>query len=230
VEGVSESSSTSSSGSLRSTGDDTIYFALTGDVVSSRELEDRAGVQRSLRAVVEELNEELDAALATPLKLIAGDEVQGLLDDPEAAVDAVTRVADRLHPVGVAWGLGRGPISTDWTEDVSVLDGPCLHRAREAVEIAASEGRWLVTRGFEPPHGGILSTLFELTWTIRASWTETQMKYVREARAHKQTEVAALYDVSRQAVSKALDSAEYSVVMEGEEAARRYLAWLGRRK
>lgn len=229
MEGVSESSRTESSRSPRSTGD-SIYFALTGDVVSSRELEDRAGVQRSLRTVVEELNEELDAALATPLKLIAGDEVQGLLDDPGAAVDVVTRVADRLHPVGVAWGLGRGPISTDWAEDVSILDGPCLHRAREAVEIAASEGRWLVARGFEPPHGGILSTLFDLTWTLRASWTETQMKYVREARARKQTEVAALYDVSRQAVSKTLGSAEFSVVMEGEEAARRYLAWLGRRK
>ena len=66
------------------------------------------------------------------------------------------------------------------------------------------------------------------TWTVRASWTDTQMKYVREARTRKQTEVAEIYDVSRQAVSKALDSAEFAMVLEGEDAARRYLGWLGK--
>ncbi|MFP3948141.1 MAG: SatD family protein [Longimicrobiales bacterium] len=203
------------------------YFALTGDVVSSRELENRASVQRTLTRVLEELNEGLEAALATPVKLIAGDEVQGLLHEPDAVVDVVTRIADALHPVPMAWGLGRGTVSTDWSEDVSMMDGPCLHRAREAVEIAASEGRWLVARGIEAPHGEILSALFNLIWTLRSSWTDTQLRYVREARERKQIDVAALYDVTPQAVSKALDSARFSVVVEGERTARRYLEWLG---
>lgn len=215
-----------SAGKSSSTGDG-VYIALTGDVVSSRELENRAAVQRSLERVVEELNDELAASLATPLKLIAGDEVQGLLHRPDAVVDVVTRIADDLHPVHVAWGLGRGPISTDWSENVSMMDGPCLHRAREAVEIAASEGRWLVTAGIPSPHGEIVSTIFNLVWTVRSSWTETQMRYAREARGRKQIDVAARYDVTPQAVSKALDSARFSVVLEGEEAARRYLGWLG---
>ena len=215
-----------SSGRPPSAGDE-VYFALTGDVVSSRELEDRAAVQRSLQRAVEKLNEELGGALAAPLKLIAGDEVQGLFHGPEDVVDVITRIADVLHPVHVAWGLGRGPVSTDWSEDVSMMDGPCLHRARDAVEVAAAEGRWLMTGGIAPPHGEILSTLFNLIWTIRSSWTETQMRYAREARDRKQIEVASLYDVTPQAVSKALDSARFSVVLEGEGAARRYLGWLG---
>lgn len=214
----------------RGPADDIPYFALTGDLVSSRELPDRARVQRTLTTLLAELNEDVGSRLSAPLKVVAGDEVQGLLNDPEATLDVVVRIADALHPVAVAWGLGRGGLSTDLTDDVSLLDGPCLHRARDALDRAASEDRWLETEGFAAPHGDVLSALFQLVWTIRSSWTDTQMKYVREVRHRNQTDVAKLFGVSRQAVSKALDAARFSAVEEGEEAIRRLLRWIGRRQ
>lgn len=202
------------------------FYALTGDVVGSRELAHRAAVQRTLRDAVSRLNRDLDPEPAASLKVVAGDEVQGLLARPESAVEVVTRIADALHPVRVVWGLGRGPLTTDRSDDVSVLDGPCLHRSREALETAESEGRWVVLRGFGPPHDSILTSLLDLVWTLRSSWTETQMKYARDARSRSQTNVAARHDVSRQAVSKVLDAAHFAVVVDGEEAARHYLRWV----
>lgn len=204
------------------------FYALTGDVVGSRELSDRAEVQRRIRDAVSRLNRDLDPEPAAPLRVVSGDEVQGLLVRPEGAVEVVTRIADALHPVAVAWGLGSGPLTTDPSDDVSVLDGPCFHRSREALEAAESEGRWVVIRGFDAPHDPVLTTLLDLVWTLRSSWTDTQMKYVRDARSRSQTDVAALHDVSRQAVSKVLDAAHFGVVLDGEEAARRYLRWVSR--
>lgn len=204
-----------------------VYFALTGDIVASRELGERAAVQRTLRAALEDLNRELADALAIPLQLIAGDEVQGLLRDPAAAADVVIGIADALHPVAIMWGLGRGPLATDLADDVSLVDGPCLHRAREALEAAVAEEGWLAAAGFEAPHGRVLSALFRMMWSVRSGWTETQIKYAREVRRRTQTEVAGLFGVSKQAVSKVLDAARFAPVREAEEAARALLEWLG---
>lgn len=196
--------------------------------MGSRRLQDRAAVQRTLRRVVGTLNDELEPALAAPLKVVAGDEVQGLFSRGEAVSDVVVRIADVLHPVSMVWGLGHGGLTTERAEDVSVMDGPCLHRARDAVEVAASEGRWVVVEGLPRPHGEVLTTLFGLVWALRSSWTDTQMKYIRGARHRKQTEVADRYGVTRQAVSKVLDAAGFRVVSEGEAAIRRYLGWVSR--
>lgn len=206
---------------------DTLYFALTGDIVASRDLPDRAEVQRTLHRTLESLNRELSESLAASFKIVAGDEVQGLLFEPEGVVDVVVTIADELHPVAMAWGLGKGPLSTDLARDVSVVDGPCLHRARAAVEVAAADGRWLVADGIDATHDEALSALFHLMGAIRSGWTETQMKYVQEARHRSQTDIAALFDVSRQAVSKSLDAARFAAVGNGEDAARAILRWLG---
>lgn len=208
--------------------DEPTYYALTGDIVGSRDLADRAGVQRALQSTVVSLNDRLDSALASPLKLVAGDEVQGLLRSAEAAVDVVVEIADELHPTEMAWGLGRGGLTTDLADDVSLLDGPCLHRARDAVERAAAEDVWLVAAGIRPPHDEVLTRLFHLMGVLRGAWTETQLRYVREARHRLQTEVAEIYGVTKQAVSKSLDAAHFSVVSDAERTGRRLLRWIDR--
>jgi hypothetical protein len=204
-----------------------IYFALIGDVVSSRDLPNRAEVQRRLRAMLEQLNHELGGELVAPLKLTAGDEVQGLLARPEAVVEILVAIADALHPARLVWGLGRGTLETDLSDDISVLDGPCLHRARESVLSAKAEGRWLVAGGIREPHGRVLASLLDLVAAIRSGWTETRIRYVREARSRQQQEVAALLGVSKQAVHKALSAAHFATVVEAEAATRDLLRWAG---
>jgi SatD family (SatD) len=203
-----------------------MYLALIGDVVGSRELSDRAEVQRRLQATIGELNVELVGALAAPLKLVAGDEVEGLLIGGEAVVDVVVALADALHPAALAWGLGLGPLTTDLSEDVSVVDGPCLHLARGALESWEAKERWLSPAGIDAPAGVAIGALFTLMWAIRAHWTDTQLRYVRGARLGTQQDVAERFGVSKQAVSKVLASARFHAVEQGEAAARALLRGL----
>lgn len=228
------------------------YLALIGDVVGSRELEDRAGVQRRLRGLLESLNRELGAPgeddlgggspadpdgarrvkrdgppLAAPLAVTAGDEIQGLLLRSDAAVDVLVRLADELHPVRVAWGLGAGELETDLGGDVSLLDGPCFHRARTALEGAAKDGAWARVVGLGPAVDGGLSALFRLMGAVREGWTDTQARYVRTARGRLQKEVAERFDVSPSVVSESLKAARYRDMLAAEEAARALLARFG---
>lgn len=203
------------------------YLAVIGDVVRSRDLPDRAAVQRTLREQLRALNDgPAGESMVAPLELTAGDEVQGLLRDPAAAVDIVARLADHLHPVTLVWGFGHGLLATDIYPEVTAMDGPCFHRARGALEEAAREGAWVGVQGFPAPHADVLSALFRLSQGIRSRWTDTQARYVRAARTRLQKDVARRFGVDDSTVSESLSKAHYKTVLAGERAARELLGWL----
>lgn len=204
------------------------YYALIGDIVGSRQLADRADVQRRLQAELEALRQDVSAeTMPAPLRLTAGDEVQGLLAHPEATVDVIVRLEDGLHPASMVWGLGRGTLTTDPQADAAALDGPCFHRARAALTDAQRVETWLRAKGFGAPHDDVLGALFRSMGAIRSRWTDVQAQYVREVRGRLQREVAERLDVSGPAVSKGLNAARFAAVEEAEAAARELLAWLG---
>ena len=201
----------------------THYAAFMGDLVDSRNLPDRAGVQKQLRSVLDRLNTEWSQALTVPLRLTAGDEVQGLTRTPEVLVDVMVGIADALFPVRVVWGLGLGPLTTELVQDVSLLDGPCFHRAREAVEEAKRSSRWLRVGGVAGPRGFAVAALMSLVGALRSDWTHRQAEVVAAARGRLQIEVAEALEVHASTISRTLAAAHYESVLEGEAAARALL-------
>lgn len=202
------------------------YFAIIGDLVDSRTLDDRAAVQVRFRDGIDRLNGALSSRLVVPLKLTAGDEVQGLMEEADVLVDIVIALSDAVAPARLSWGVGRGDLATELNDDVSILDGPCFHHARDAVNAAKRASRWLAAEGFGEPEGTVLAGLMNLIGAIRSEWTPRQAEVVREARGRKQSEVAEDLAVNRSTISRTLQSAHYDEVLEGEEAARALLLLL----
>ena len=50
------------------------------------------------------------------------------------AIDVVVALSDAIAPEEMIFGVGFGPLSTRIDPDVARMDGPCLHRAREALD------------------------------------------------------------------------------------------------
>jgi hypothetical protein len=205
-----------------------VFLALIGDVEGSRQIEQRARLQRELERTTARVNEVLGPALAAPLTLTAGDEIQGLFRDPAAAVDAVVEVADAVFPVRLVHGLGLGPLETDLGPDPALLDGPCFHLAREALQEARGEGSWLVARGLEEPGDAVVSALFRLLGEVRSRWTEIQAEHVHHARGRPQKEVAERLRKAESTVSESLKAAGFQAVLEGEKALREAMGEFGR--
>lgn len=203
------------------------YASAIADLVGSRDIPDRPSVQGRLRAVIDEVNDELGDGLAAPLRLTGGDEWKVLLARPATVVDVVDRMADALHPVEIRWGVGWGRLDTPLTAEVGALDGPTFHRAREAVREASSAGAWVRTAGFSPLHDRVLSALFGTLGALRSSWTERQVAYVRAARGRTQKEAAREVGVTQSGISKGLNRAHYPEYREGLEALRALLATYG---
>jgi hypothetical protein len=200
-----------------------LYFALIGDLVESRRLENRAAVQRRLESEIDAVNGLFGEDFASPFRLTAGDEVQGLGRAPGVIMDALVRLSDRVAPVRFAWGLGYGKLSTDEGPDVAHLDGPCFHRAREGLRAARKDGVWFGVRGLGAVPEQVLAALMNLIGDVRAGWTETQLTYIREARTSLQVEVAERFGVDPSTVSRALSAASFARIKEGERAARTFL-------
>jgi hypothetical protein len=199
--------------------------ALIGDIVASREIEDRAGFQRRLKGVLDEVNRHLGPErLVAPLALTAGDEFQGLFRRPEAVVPATAALDDGLRPARIVFGVGWGGLSTEASERVAEMDGVCFHRARAALAEAARGDLWAAARGFGGTEDRVLSALFRLLGVVRARWTEKQAGYVAAARTQIQKEVAERFGVSPSVVSESLKAAAFDAVREGEDVLAAYLA------
>ena len=203
------------------------YLALIGDVEGSRRHGDRARLQRELATATAALNSTLGPALASPLTLTAGDEIQALFVRPAAVVDAVIGIGEAVFPARLVHGLGLGPLETDLGPDPALLDGPCFHLAREALQEARKEGSWLVARGLDAPGDIVVSAIFRLLGELRSGWTAIQAEHVRQARGRPQKEVAERLRKAESTVSESLRAAGFQAVLEGEKAVRVALSEFG---
>ena len=199
------------------------FVVIIGDIVGSRELPDRAVAQDTLRAAVADFNRWEGNGLEAPLKPTGGDEVKAITRDPAAAIDVITRISDALHPIVLAWGIGRGPLVTSWVPDVGDLDGPCFHRARQAVERASTASIWAEVSGFSAVDDSVVNALLRLVGVIRNSWSDRQIQYIRSVRTRSQRETAEAFEVTESAVSQSLQSARFHDVENAEGALRQVL-------
>lgn len=223
------------------------YLTLIGDLVHSRRNEARAEVQASL---IEWLDEVAKGAAreiyAARPQLTAGDEIQCLFARPEAAMDLIQELTDRLYGAPlrqrIAFGLGWGTLSTTGPhaelpgayDRVSILDGECFHLAREALSQARQTRGWVVCQGFPSPFDAGLTSLFQLMGTIRGEWTGTQA-WLTYARRNYQTQKETAEDadglvleglgkrIGASAISQSLQAAHLNAILAGEDAVRELL-------
>lgn len=206
-----------------------LYLALIASLRDARRVEDRKAFQAQVLEAVDELNHHKSAQFASRLALPTGEEIHGLYRAPDAkvarsVVELLSELTDRLAPVRVAFGLGVGPLSTDLSLETLGMDGPCFHRAREALEQSHKNGVWLTAKGFGETRDMAISSLFILMGAIRRGWTRKQRAYARAARGKLRKDVAREFGVSPSVVSESLRAARFDEVLAGEAAAERLIA------
>jgi hypothetical protein len=205
------------------TGNDpeTTYVALIGDIRGSRELADRQEAQEAFKGLVSSLTEQVpEHAVAAPFTVTTGDEFQALLTDAEAAVDAAVAASDRFHPARLRFGIGRGGLDTALNPEQAIgMDGPCFHRARDAIDAARDDGAWLRVSGWSPALDSHVNAMFDLVGQVREDWTDRQAEFARAlARAGTQQRVAEQFDVSKSTVSESLSAGHVHAVRAAERS------------
>jgi hypothetical protein len=196
------------------------YLAVIGDVRRSRSAPRRAQLQKLMERALEEINRRFEPQLQSGFVITLGDEFQGLLRDPAAAVSVLVALDALIGgEVPIRYGLGWGQVSTELRELSLGMDGPCFHNARDAVGDGKRDDRWATFRGFGDDDG-VLNGLLWLVGAVRAKRTDVQRETVEQVRAARtQREVAAARGVHESSVSQALKAALHEPVLAAERSA-----------
>ncbi|WP_206673456.1 SatD family protein [Pseudactinotalea terrae] len=111
--------------------------ALIGDIIGSRDVDNRSALHERLRTVIAEVN--ADMTPAAPIRITVGDEYQGVFDTVGAALHAALRLRLGLLPAAdLRHGIGWGGLAV-LQEEPRVEDGPAWWAARAAIEAAEAD-------------------------------------------------------------------------------------------
>ena len=188
-------------------------YVLTVDQRASRRGPDR--VADALRL--------LDGAVPMLLgfERTAGDEFQGVLDEPSDVVELVLRL---VRMGGWSIGVGAGPVHTPLPESTRAGAGPALLAARRAVDAAKQRPFRLAVRGAVPPEAAdaqaVLSALAGLV-DRRSEQAWAAIALVEEGRT--QSDAATALGISRQAVGQRLAAGMWELERELRPTAARLL-------
>ena len=188
-------------------------YVLTVDQKASRRGPDRVD------AVLRELNDAVPALLA--FERTAGDEFQGVLEEPDLVVDVVLRL---VRAGGWSIGVGAGPVQTPLPASTRAGAGPAFLSARRAVDAAKQRPSRLAVRGAVPSDAGdaqaVLSALAVLV-DRRSEQAWEAISLVEGGRT--QAEAAGALGISRQAVGQRLAAGLWDLERELRPTAARLL-------
>jgi len=197
---------------------------ITADVKGSRDFEDRAALQESLKAAMARVNEEFAPHLVVPFSITIGDEWQGVLRSPAESYDVAQAFARALEGVSVVFGIGEGEIATPIAERSAEMDGEAFHRSREALEKTKTDGKSIAFCTVDAEADKLVNALCAALELVNRHWTDKQRKAVALFRKYgHQRKVSELLGVTESHVSQTLSAAGAHEFLRCEDDLRSYL-------
>jgi hypothetical protein len=189
-------------------------YVLTIDQQGSRRSADRVA------ALLPRLNREVRTVL--PFERTAGDEFQGVLDDPVIVVDVVLGLVREG-----AWsvGVGAGGVQTPLPPSTRAATGPAFLAARRAVDAAKQRPMRVAVRGAVPADAGdAQAVLGALALLVDRRSDQAWEAIALVSSGRTQAQAAADLGISRQAVGQRLAAAQWELERELRPTAARLLA------
>lgn len=194
------------------------YVVIIGDIIASRNIEDREHVQKNFIKVLETINKQYELDVAANFIITAGDEFQGLLKSTNNIMNIINTIDMLMYPVKFRYGIGVGPItSTIQRNKSNEVDGPAYHRARNMISCIENNERsyqkpyttmMIESEDFEDD---LLNANFSLISTLKQSWThrQTEIVYAYLSNEKNQYNTATALNVQQSTINRLLSAASY---------------------
>jgi hypothetical protein len=197
------------------------YVAIIADMVKSRELESsqRGPIQERFGELIKNLNTKYRKEVASKFVITLGDEFQGLLTTSTLIPDLIWELEENFPERKLRVGIGLGSLDTALQKFAINIDGPALHFARNAIEIAKTKN---ILGGVFVGFGQldeVLNGISRLLWLHRSNWTLSQRKIAGLLRkGMSQSEVAEQLKITPQVVSKQVSALGWAPYISAERA------------
>ncbi|WNY27212.1 SatD family protein [Methanolapillus ohkumae] len=204
------------------------YFAVIGDIISSKKATDRNQLQERLNDVLNDINKTYAKDIASKFVITLGDEFQGLLIKAERLLEITDRIKFLMEPVEIRFGIGIGNIETKINKESSVgADGPAFWNARKAINIIHDHNDYkrskiMIQAGLneedenENEFLNVVNESLHLCDYMESKWRKTQKNVIKESILHfgydtkiTQKELSVLLNLSVQSVNFKIKNTGY---------------------
>jgi hypothetical protein len=172
---------------------------------------------------VDELNSEYAPRLELPFARTIGDELQGLVADPDVLVDLVVRGARHRH-----WwlGIGLGDLERPLPDTTAQARGAAFYNAREAVQLAKRSEYGFAVQGRGEPSGPIDDALTLLSFIVARRGAENSKGWEAidlVGQGFTQAQIGERLGVTQQAIAQRLHKAGWNEEQRGRRLSARLL-------
>lgn len=205
------------------------FAVLIGDIKHSRNIPNRAQVQKQFTIVLQEINEKYVHDLASKFMITLGDSFQGLLKNKASLVKIIFEIEMAMDPIELRFGIGLGDISTEiqW-ENSMEIDGTAYHRARQMVEeVEMKESQYtknetnimLCSSKENLQMDRLLNTVFSLATALKSKWSIRQKEiiFAYYKSEENQYQAAEALGIAQSSVNKALKTSKYYTYQQALE-------------
>lgn len=184
------------------------YIVLIGDIVRSREITHRSGLQTELKHLLHELSLE-NQGIVSPYTITIGDEFQAVFKNADSVFYDVFRILAGIYPVMVRFSFGTGEITTGInTQQALGMDGEAFYNAREGMEKLKSNDALFGISGLTPPYSDLVNDVMSLVSGLIGEWRNNNRHFIISYLYEnlKVTSMAEKLGISEQAVYKNIDN------------------------
>lgn len=178
------------------------YLVIIADVIGSRQLVNRGQVQTLLETELGTLSRNR-TGLPSPYTITLGDEFQAVFDDADRLFPDILAILRALHPVGVRFALGIGPLATAINSEQAIgMDGPAFYRARDLLERMKKDRRTIAVAGLPEDDGLQASALGLFDHQLR-KWRPNRLDILGALlKEQEPAAIAERLDITEQSVYK----------------------------
>lgn len=165
-----------------------MYYAIIGDIVSSKSLNERKEIQRKLELCLSRLNDDYSHHIEKKLSITLGDEFQGLFNSAEYLLEIIHKIELMMYPSQIRFGIGVGAIEFDFgtADSPYQSDGEVWWNAREAINTVKTNKSTNKLEDFSniciqskwSSMNQHLNHVLDLCYSIKDSWSEKQRKLI----------------------------------------------------
>lgn len=190
------------------------HLVMIADIIGSRKLDNRDAVQSRLEAQLEALNSSREHLLS-PYTITLGDEFQAVFDNAARIFPDVLSLMSALHPVGLRFAFGIGPIATAINTLQAIgMDGPAFYQARDLLERMKKQDLMVAISGL-PQDDGLLDAALGLLNHQLRKWRPNRLDVLRGLLLGQAiSEIAGRLDITEQSVYKNIRDGELDSVIK----------------
>lgn len=197
-----------------------MYFAIIGDIIHSKNLKDRHGIQMKLNHILNQINTEFEEDIAAKFIITLGDEFQGLLHSSGNILKIIDLIQFKLYPIRLRFGIGIGEIDTQIDRNMALgADGPAYHYARNMIQYLKMKEKGKLSgsanimfySGFHIEIITLINCNLQFCSYLERNWTDKQRELLEKMILDElnQSQAAKELQIAQSSIQRRLKAAGY---------------------